>query len=127
MQPIDQMVEERSTFGRAKYQVQDPDAPEGTTVELFWFRNLPQDIREELADAGVYGNRLEERLAALDLPGWVQEMIKGHMTEMYAAVEAAFYEINMVELWLTRFAPDLVTDQEEYWAPFKPRQRFPAG
>ena len=105
----------------------NPDAPQGGTIELFWFRNLPQDIREELADVMVYGDRLEERLVIPNLPGWVQEMVKGPLAEMYAATAAAFEEINLVELWLAQFAPDLVEDKEEHWGPFSHRPRFPAG
>lgn len=123
MKTLQAMAEARSDMGREKYQVPNPTEP-NENIELFWLRNLVRDIHEELADGAVYMDRLKTRLEAtsvVELPEWVQEHLDVHIHEYGQALEVAYMEASFIELWLSKYVPDLVTDHEEHWGPFKHR------
>ena len=130
IKPLEQMVAERSEFGARKYQVPNPDPTgpwgDAKTVELFWFRDLPQDMREELADAEVYAQRLKVRLDAhvghsLVLDERMKSLVRDLLTDCSERVAQAYMLAEAIGGLLREADGDLTTDRVEHWGPFSKR------
>ncbi len=124
MKDLLEFAKARSDFGSQKYRIDSPGhGPWGDdpTIELFWFRNLPEDMREELADAQVYSERLTVRVCATDMSDEARNEFKRQI-EMYEyAISVAYRITHQITDVLETYAPDLLTDQEEMWGNHSPR------
>ena len=125
IKPMEQMVAERSEFGAKKYQVPNPDPTgpwgDGETAELFWFRDLSQDMREELADAEVYAQRLADRMAGEVVSGDVRCQVDILLSSYRWHVAVAYVQAALLGGLLEREIPELVTDWTEHWGQFSKR------
>ena len=122
---LNEMVAERSEFGAKKYQVPNPDPSgpwgDGDTIELFWLRDLSQDMREELADAEVYAQRLERRVVAEAVSSSTRRRVDDLLVTYRYHVSQAFVRAAQLGELLEREAPMLTTDDVEYWGKFSRR------
>ncbi len=119
----------RSDFGSQKYKIDSPGpGPWGDdpTIELFWFRNLPEDMREELADAQVYGERFIIRERTADIPYPARVRLEGLVAEYTRTLFSAYELTKGMTTVLEEHAPDLLEDREEMWGRHSPRLTFPA-
>lgn len=118
----------RSEFGSQKYRIDSPGpGPWGNdpTIELFWFRNLPEDMREELADAKVYADRLLIRVRReADIPVSPRTELEGMLVEYEDALTEAYELTRKITAILETHAPDLLVDQMEMWGRHSPRLTF---
>ena len=137
---LKKFAQKRSEFGSQKYRIDNPAYLDGKTpdadnmplwgneptIELFWFRNLPEDMREELADAQVYSERFIVRERVVDIPDPVRTRLEDLTAQYESALEFAYELTLMMSTVLEEHAPELLEDQEEMWGKFSPRLTFPA-
>lgn len=130
----------RSIFGSQKYRIENPAYADGKepdvddmppwgsdpTIELFWFRNLPEDMREELADAQVYSERLTIRTDTIDIPEVSRIELKDATKAYQDALTIAYLMTERITDVLEMHAPELLEDHEEMWGKHSPRLTFSA-
>ena len=121
---LGELAARRSEYGREKYQVDNPERP-GETVELFHYRNLVQDTKEELADAVVYPERLKVRAQASFQTNLGYLELLNRVGTFNGLVHQAFEELLEIEGLVRAEAPELLVDQEDKWGPFSRRLRTP--
>ena len=119
---------QRSAFGGKKYLIDNPDkeGPWGAAdqVELFWFRHAAEDMREELADANVYSDKLRRQHWVVSLPSEVRDEIDECMADYQSLLKMAWDKTIEMDEILGKDAPELLKDKEWLWGKFSSRLRF---
>ena len=107
----------RASLGAVKYAVDNPN-PEGPwgeapKVEQFWFRDLPQDLREELADAAVYLDKLLARASRDQRLVSDMHYIRSSVNEALDVLEDLYrFSLELTGLFLLA-APELLEDRKD--------------